>query len=247
METERIRKLENTLDELFEHLKVVREETITHLGVEDALHILDFHVNNWIDIVEWISCKYDKEEQNIVFFQFWRLLKEITWLQFLFLWGNYPLIYRNLRYILELICQAYHIDKNYPSLSLDEQIKKTREMEEEIYGWNLVKTVLCNILSSDKQYIQSNFKPLWNYLNKHVHPSGEQMELVAIEDISSLVKDSFNENLARSVLRATDEVLDIVNMILFKRFPRIKESGLKYELINKWEQYLPNTIKIMKE
>jgi hypothetical protein len=120
-------------------------------------------------------------------------------------------------------------------------------MEQKIYGWNLVKTVLCNILSSDKQYIQSNFKPLWNYLNKHVHPSGEQMELVAIEDISSLVKDSFNENLARSVLRATDEVLDIVNMILFKRFPRIKESGLKYELINKWEQYLPNTIKIMKE
>ena len=42
MDTERIRKLENTLDELYEHLKSVSEETITHLGDEDALHIIDF-------------------------------------------------------------------------------------------------------------------------------------------------------------------------------------------------------------
>jgi hypothetical protein len=91
MDTERIRKLENTLDELYEHLKSVREETITHYGDEDALHIIDFHANNWIDIVRLISSKYDKEEQmNIVIFQFHRLFKEIYWLQFLFHYGNYP-------------------------------------------------------------------------------------------------------------------------------------------------------------
>lgn len=248
MDTEEIRKLENTLDALYEHLKSVREETITHLGDEDALHIIDFHANNWIDIVKWISSKYDKEEQmNIVIFQFHRLFKEIYWLQFLFHYGNYPLIYRNLRYILELICQAYYIDSKYHSLSLDEQIKKTNEMEEKIYGWPLVKTVLCNILNSDEQCIKSNFKPLWKNLNKHVHPSGKQMDIVATEDFSSLLTDSFNENLARDTLRATNEIFDIVNMILFKRFPRIKEACLKYKFINEWEQYLPNTMKIMKE
>ena len=245
MDTERIRKLENTLDELYVHLKSVIEETITHLGDEDALHIIDFHANNWIDIVRWISSKYDKEEQmNIVIFQFNRLFKEIYWLQFLFHYGNYPLIYRNLRYILELICQAYYIDSKYHSLSLDEQIKKINEMEEKVYGWALVKTVLCDILNSDEQYIRSNFKPLWNYLNKRVHPSGKQMDIVATEDFSSLVTDSFNENLARDTLRATDEIFDIVNMTLFKRFPRIKEACLKYKFLNEWERYLPNTMKI---
>jgi hypothetical protein len=247
MDIERIGKLENTLDKLYERLKLVREEIITHLGDEDLLHIIDFHANNWIDIVKWISSKYSKEEQmNIVIFQFHRLFKEIYWLQLLFHYGNYPLIYRNLRYILELICQAYYIDSKYHSLSLDEQIKKTIEMEETVYGWALVKTVLCDIFNSDQQYIRSNFKPLWDYLNIHVHPSGKQMDIVATEDFSSLVTDSFNENLARDALRATDEIFDVINMMLFKKFPRIKEVGLKYKFINEWEQYLPNTMKIMK-
>jgi len=61
------------------------------------------------------------------------------------------------------------------------------------------------------------------------------------------VTDSFNENLARDTLRATDEIFDIINMIIFKKFPRIKEVGLKYKFINEWKQYLPNTMKIMKE
>ncbi|MBW2163275.1 MAG: hypothetical protein JRF43_02200 [Deltaproteobacteria bacterium] len=73
------------------------------------------------------------------------------------------------------------------------------------------------------------------------------MDIVATEDFSSLVRDSFNENLARDTLRATDEIFDIVNMILFKRFSRIKEACLKYKFLNEWERYLPNTMKIMKE
>ena len=52
MDTERITKLGNTLDELYENLKSVREEAITCLGNKDALRIIDFHANNWIDIVK---------------------------------------------------------------------------------------------------------------------------------------------------------------------------------------------------
>ena len=36
-------RVETYLDQLYEHLKSVREETITRLGREDALHIIDFH------------------------------------------------------------------------------------------------------------------------------------------------------------------------------------------------------------
>ena len=248
MKAKRIRKLENTLDGLYEHLKSIRKETITDLGNKDALHIIDFHANNWIDIIGWISSKYNREEQmNIVIFQFHRLFKEIYWLQFLFHNGNYPMVYRNLRYILELISQAYYIDSKYPDLSLDKQIEKTKEMEETIYGWNLVKSVLCEILNSNEQSIQSNFKPLWDHLNKYIHPSAKQMDIVATEDFSSLVTDSFNENIAIDVLRTTNEIFDTVNMIIFKKFSRIKELSLKYKFINEWEEYLPNTMNIIRE
>jgi len=245
MKTERIKKLENTLDEIYEHLKILRKETITCLGNKDALHIIDFHANNWIDIVRWISSKYKREEQKIVYFQFSRLFKEICWLQFLFHNGNYPMVYRNLRYILELISQAYFIDQKYPNLSLDEQIEKTKETEEEVYAWNLVQSVLCNILTDEE--IKTNIKPLWNYLNKNVHPSAKQMNGVAIEDFSSLMTDSFNEKLARDALCTTNEIFDIVNMILFKKFPRIKKLAREYEFINEWEEYFPYTMRIIKE
>jgi hypothetical protein len=184
---------------------------------------------------------------NIVIFQFSRLFKEIYWLQLLFHNGNYPIIYRNLRYILELICQAYYVDSEYPHLSLDEQVEKTKEIETELYGWTLVKSVLRKVLNGSERRIDSDFKPLWIYLNKHAHPSAHQMDIAATEDFSSLVTDSFNETLARDALKATDEIFDIVSLIIFRRFPKIKESALRYEFLNEWGKFLPNTVRIIRE
>lgn len=245
MNNKRVEKLEKSLDSLYENLKLIRRETITRLGNKDALHIIDFHVNNWIDISKWIYSEYSVEEQKIVYFQFFRLLKEIYWLQLLFFMGNYPVSYRNLRYILELISQAYYINQEYPDLTLDEQIGKIKGIEEKIYGLNIVQSTLCKILPNE--YIQTEIKSLWIYLNKHAHPSALQMDRVATEDFSSLLIDSFNENLARDVLKTTNEIFDLVYSIIFKNFPKIKELALKYEFIDEWEEFLPNTVGIIKE
>jgi hypothetical protein len=240
-------RVEAYLDELYKHLKSVREETITRLGRGDALHIIDFHGNNWIDMHSWISSKYAGEEgKQVGFFQFLRLFKEIYWLQFLFHHGNYPMIYRTLRYILELIAQSYYVDSQYPNLSLDEKMEKTEEIEESVYGWSLVKVVLCEVSDSTEESIRSNFKPLWDYLNKHTHPSAKQMDIVATEDFSSLITDSFNKNLATNVLRVTNEIFDLVNMIIVRQFSMAKESILQYKFINEWDKYLPNTMRLVR-
>jgi hypothetical protein len=246
MKTKRIITLENALDNFYEHWKSVRKETITHLGEEDALHLIDFHANNWLDISTWISSQYSRKEQmNIVDFQFLRLFKEIYWLQFLFLTGNYSTVYRNLRYTLEMISQAHYIDLNYHDLTLDEQIEKMKVIEEEIYGWKLISNVLCEILDSDKEKIQNKYKPLWNRLNKHVHPSAKEMDNVASKDFSSLIIDSFNESLSRKVLADTNKIFDIVYAVIFKKFPKIKDLALKYKFINQWKNDLPNTMYII--
>lgn len=239
--------VETFLDELYEHFKSVREDTITHLGRGDALHIIDFHGNNWIDMHSWISSKYMGEEaKQVGFFQFFRLFKEIYWLQFLFHHGNYPMIYRNLRYILELIAQGYYADSQYPNLALDEKMEKTGEIEESVYGWSLVKVVLCEVSDSTEESVRSNFKPLWDYLNKHTHPSAKQMDMVATEDFSSLITDSFNKTLATNVLRATNEIFDLVTMIIVREFSMVKESILQYKFINEWDEYLPNTMTLVR-
>jgi len=241
------RKLEKYLDTLYETWKSVRSETIVHLGKEDAVHIVNFHGNNWIDITTWITSKYSREEQmNIVFIQFVRLFKEIYWLQFIFHNANYPMVYRNLRYVLEIIAQAYYVDCEYPILSLDEQIGKIMGMEKRIYGRKLVKAVLCPILNLDEKGFKEKFQPIWDYLNKHVHPSAKQMDIVVEEDFSSLVTDSFNENLAKDTLKVVDEIFDLVYVIVLKKFSRVKELVLEYKFINEWEKYLPNTVNITK-
>lgn len=242
----KIRKLEKYLDTLYEGWKPVRRETITYFG-KDAFHIIDFQGNNWIDIISWIISKYSREEQmNISFIQFVRLFKEIYWLQFLFHTANYPLICRNLRYILEMISQAYYIEREYPGLTLDEQIEKMMEMEEKIYGWGIIKTILPSILNSNEEGFKDKFKPTWNYLNKHVHSSAKQMNVVIEEDFSSFVTDSFNENLAKDTLKLVDEIFDLIYVMVFEKFSRIKECALGYKFINEWEEYLPNTVNIIK-
>lgn len=248
MRADRIRELEQILEGYHDRWDMIRRETITNLGEKDALLIIDFHANNWLDIIGWIDSNYDRKEQkNIVSFQFQGLFKEIYWLQFLFYSGNYPVVYRNLRYILELICQAYYVDTEYPNLSLDEQIEKTKEIEEKVYGWKLVGSVLRKILNSNESSIRLKFKPSWDCLNKHVHPSAKQMDIVAKEDFSSLVIDSFNEKLARNALKDTSEVFDIIDMIIFKKYPRIRDLALQYEFINEWEELLPLTMKFIRD
>ena len=72
------------------------------------------------------------------------------------------------------------------------------------------------------------------------------MNVVVEEDFSSLVTDSFNEDLAKSALKVVDEIFDLIYVIVLKRFSRVKELFLGYKFINEWEEYLPNTVNIMK-
>ena len=245
MSTRKSREIEKSLDRLYETWPSVREETIHRLGDQTALHLIDFHGSNWIDITGWITTEYSREEQfTITFFQFVRLIKELHWLQFLFNHANYPVIYRNLRYILEMMSQAWYVEWEYPKLHLNEQIKKIMEIENKnIFGWKLVGTVFSQILNIDDEEAEEKLKPTWTLLNKHVHPSAKQMNMVAEEDFSSLVTDSFNDKLARAILTVADEVFDLVYALIFRRFPHITRLALKSEFINEGKEHLPYTIR----
>lgn len=193
----------------------------------------------------WITNKYHREQQfTITFIQFIRLIKELHWLQFLFNHANYPVIYRNLRYVLEMMSQAWYIEWKYPNLDLNEQIDKI--IEEKVYGWNLVRPVFCEVLGIDEEYAKQKLHPTWIFLNKHVHPSAEQMNIVAEKDFSSLVTDSFNDDLARTTLRKGDKVFDLIYTLVFNRFPQIAELASESEFINEWEEHLPYTMRTIK-
>lgn len=246
MARERIVDLERVLDNLYKHWRDVRRETIAGLSEKEAVKIVDFHANNWIDIVSWISSKYQKEEQmNIVNFQFTRVFKEIYWLQFLFFAGNYPAVCRNLRFIWEMMAQAYYVDAKHPDLGLDEQFAMAKLIEEHTRGWNIVQPTLCKVLKTSGKNIEFQFKPLWSELNRYVHPSVKQLDLIADKDFSSLITDSFNEALAKDTLRITDNILDLVYAIVLSKFSRVGKFARDYKFIHEWEECLPNTMNLI--
>ena len=114
-------------------------------------------------------------------------------------------------------------------------------------GWKVVKSALCKVLDKTNQQIQARFKPLWSELNRHAHPSARQMDLVAKEDFSALVTDSFKESLTRELLIVTDKVFDIVYAVVLKRFPKTISLAQRYEFVNEWQECLPNTVGIMRQ
>lgn len=247
MDNQRLKDLEKMLDKLYGHWRQVRRETIKHLGDREALKIVDFHGNNWIDIVGWVSAEYERKEQlNILYVQWLRLFKEIYWLQFLFYTGNYATACRNLRYIWEMVSQAYYVDSEYPNLSLDEQFESVRGIEEErVYGWRIVSSALCRLLNKREEEVRALFKPLWDSLNMYVHPSATQTDVVAKQDFSALVTDSFSEPLAKELEVITDRVMDIVYAIVLTRFPKAAERARNYKFKHEWQECLPNTMKVV--
>jgi len=73
------------------------------------------------------------------------------------------------------------------------------------------------------------------------------MDLVAEQDFSALVTDSFNESLARRLLIVTDKVFDIVCAVVLKRFPKAISLAQQYKFLDEWQECLPNTIGIMRQ
>jgi hypothetical protein len=100
---------------LYGHLLPIAEKTVTQLGEDDAWFFVEL-ANDWFDVGKAVSDGYPEEQKrSLLFFDLRCLTKDINWLQLHFLAGNYPQVYRTLRFVWELSFRGYYAD-NYPVL-----------------------------------------------------------------------------------------------------------------------------------
>ncbi len=235
-------KSQNMFNNLYTNVESVREETFSTLGIDMSFHIIAMEGNAWIDINHWLFTEYPKEVlSNIVIIEYQKLFKEIYWLQYIFLCSNYPMVYRNLRYIWELLYKAHYVLESSGSNHLEDQLNELQSMEKSKYGWKIIEKVLKSTLLLDDHQIKSEIQPLWNFLNIHVHPSVRQLDLVIDIDPSSLVTDSFNEELARLSIDTVDKVFDLLYASIFKKFEKIKKHACHSRKTSFWIDDLPYT------
>jgi len=249
LSNDNIEEIQKTLDFFYKLLRQRSKHTIASLGSKDALHIVDFHSNNWIEILKWINLEYKNESENSVLFFFFTLLfKEIYWLQLIFLYTNYPIVYRNLRYLWELITLGYYIEEKFPNISLDEGMDMALKIEENgTFGWRLIITSFPSILEKSIEEVKNELHPLWKYLCKHAHPSGMVFHEIAEKDFSALITDSFNDELSQALLSKLDIVFDLIYACIFKRFPKILRLAANYEFLVEWKNLIPITFNIIEK
>jgi len=138
------------------------------------------------------------------------------------------------------------VDKEHPTYDRNTRINEMLGLEEKrIFKWGLFKRVYKDVLNKSEQEVQDEFYPLWDYLNRHVHPS-----VKTYLEISSIAPknrwfNSFNEQLARECLRSVDQVMDLVFAAVFRIFPRITELAQSYPSLHEWKKWIPHTYKIV--
>jgi hypothetical protein len=218
------------------HLLEVAEKTVDCLGEERAWLFVDL-ANDWLDIhLHGILEAYMQEEllTSLVYHDFTGLFKELRWFQILFLAGNYPILYRNLRFVWELIFRAYHADSyagahpdnpDVPGILAGEKSDWLADREEKRrLNWNSVMSPGLLRLFPTMQHaeIEDVFHPIWAHLSGSVHPSSDlrirKIDYSELKDDMHLL-DSFNEAWAIESLDLSSQVFDLIWLAVLSRFP----------------------------
>lgn len=203
------------LESLVSRVNGVARETVECLGEEQA-HRFSLICSDSVVILHQILGHYSHVElSNLVYVQLIALPKELTWLQFLFLAGNYPLVTARLRYLWEAMFRAYfvetHEDEAVRCKSLDEKLQWIDDQKPRLDWKNCIQPTLARLLASVNSEADAAkpYRELWQQLNQYVHPS-QYLQCRLVQESSLLVADRFDQSWAADTVRAGLDVADLI-------------------------------------
>jgi hypothetical protein len=210
----------------------VAEETVRCLGDESASLFVPHLYLDGSDIIGAISNSYPDEERlhSLVFIEFIGLLKELNTLHVLFLSGNYPVVLRQLRFNWERLFRARYADAyaeenpgaaDVPGPTLGEKHEWLTQREGGLNWRNPIAPILHRLFAAGTPAdVESLFHPLWDRLNRCVHPTGELREMLTGDSCLHAL-DAFDEELARATLTDAAEVFGLIWLATLTRFPGV--------------------------
>lgn len=237
------------LEQYCDHWDDIIAETVDELGERDAFHIHEVHIQNWISVIEWLQAEGEFKETAVIE-RFTQLFNELRWVHFLFLVGNYRTVYWKLRYMMEIVIQAYdiHEQSQGEDCTLDEQMAGAAAIEEARYSSDmrgLIVAALDHMLDDEKEDIEAWFEPLWTLMNKHIHPSPKEMHVIADRDPAALYWDSFDEQRAVEVLLTTNAIGDIILWTMFEIYPELVDRATESDPFMDTLEMLPYTAEMV--
>lgn len=217
------------LSTVFSTWRDVAAETVQALGADIAYAFVEFH-DDALQIWGAISGVYPEEERlnSLILAETTGLFKELRCLQVLFLAGQYPLVVRQLRFNWERMFRARHADlyaqehpgdPDVPGPTLDDKHRWLARPNARLDWSTVIQPALLHLFpSSARAEVVSQFKPLWDDLNRCVHPSSELRESLLGESALH-VRDAFDEPWARRTQALAVDVFELIWLAVLNRFP----------------------------
>lgn len=230
------------LDTHYSMLRNVAQETIETLGEEAIGYWVDAY-NTCIDVESAImrSVPDDTLVRSLLHLRLVELYKEMSWLLFLFLAGNYPMLARELRFTWEAMSQAYYLDSLLPEVGV---AAKTAKLSKKKYrGWRMINKVLPDILPLWTDQLGGQYRRLYDHLSEMVHPTRQEFDLKVLEGSGALlVTDTFVESIALDTLDIARRVFDVVWSTAFAQYPPLSVAlERKPYLVDHLESFCPQT------
>jgi hypothetical protein len=222
--------LQDLLSMLIDQWRAIADETIHRLGEARACLFSELY-NDALDIHGVLCQAYPEEERltSLVFADFHALYKEIPWLLFHFLSGNYPQVYRTLRFLWELLFRAWYTDRyaadhpgeiDVPGPSVDDKHSWLAQAGRQLNWRTVIRSGLERLLpAAEHEQIEGHYRFLWDTFNQCVHPSSELRDRLVGESALFAV-DNFDEEWANESLAAAAEVFDLLWLAVLCRFPK---------------------------
>jgi len=230
--------------ELLARLEAAQEEAVRSLGEERAYHIINVHAAALLEVRKAVETAHGPEERaaSLLYAQLPSLLAELAWAQLALLSAHYPSAFRCLRSALELACRARLADLAYPVEVAEKKLVKAALLEKKRKkwprGWRLVKKALESLSAFELEREELlRLRRAWKAASKHAHAS-----LTAWGEESGLWRPwTFDEQMAISILQASDVISDAILLLFLDAFPRAHEQVAAFFSARGWESHLPMT------
>jgi len=211
---------------LWGNLTGIAQETKKRLGEKGSGCFINLY-NDWLDLWTRILDAYSRDEPftSLVAADLFSLGKELHWMHRLLHWGNYPLIYRNLRYAWELMSLAYFADTvevsvpeiaDSPGKSVDAKAAWLKKHDRNINWRTVIRPLLDRVIDRGER---GHYSRTWGDLNRCVHASLELRERM-IDESALAVKDAFDPAWAKETCQVASDVFDVIWLIVLRRFPK---------------------------
>lgn len=196
-------------------LVAIEQETRRQLGDQASEHFLTLAADSLAINLAIMGHYATSEQLNLVYHASWGMLRELKWLHFLFLGGNYPLVKSRLRYVWEATFRAYFVETlaepSVRAMNPDDKIAWLENHKPRLDWTNCILPTLSFLYpqAATKPDVQEHYRSLWSELNQYIHPS--EYILRRMVDASSLhVKDGFDAAWAQDTIRASTDVFDLI-------------------------------------